>query len=122
MKCKTCKTQNNLSKDFTRPSGSIVYICSSCNTKRSKKYRGTPNGKVNSRKAVYKSIDKYRYKQNARVLVHTAIKNGELCKPNICENCLIKKEVFGHHENYLKPLDVVWLCRDCHILTHKTII
>ena len=34
-----------------------------------------------------------------------------------CRDCG-KLEVHGHHEDYNKPLDVVWLCQNCHNLLH----
>ena len=94
MNCLKCKGKNNLFKNNTTSSGKIQYLCRECNTERIRKYAKTNIGKLNRRKAVYKSIDKYRYKQNARMLVYQAIRRGELCKPNKCENCLKIKELF----------------------------
>ena len=37
----------------------------------------------------------------------------------ICLFCGDKFSVQGHHENYSKPLDVLWLCRSHHADLHK---
>ncbi|WP_197737298.1 hypothetical protein [Aquicella siphonis] len=46
------------------------------------------------------------------------IKNGLLI-PYPCEICG-KKEVEAHHEDYNKPYEVRWLCREHHRALHKT--
>ena len=30
-------------------------------------------------------------------------------------------KVIAHHEDYDKPLDVMWLCRSCHVKRHAEI-
>jgi hypothetical protein len=67
--------------------------------------------------AVYKSISKYQKRQNARAKVHRAIKSGKLLKPGECSNCKLGgRTIEAHHVDYKKPLDVVWLCRSCHVM------
>lgn len=46
-----------------------------------------------------------------------AVKNGDLVRQP-CERCGDPKSV-AHHEDYDKPLDVVWLCQPCHKERHK---
>lgn len=53
-----------------------------------------------------------RQKQNARQAVFHALKTGKLTRQP-CEGCG-SAEVTAHHEDYAKPLDVRWLCRQCH--------
>lgn len=47
-------------------------------------------------------------------------KREGLLKPKPCEVCGEPK-VDGHHEDYLKPLEVTWLCRKCHRRRHSVI-
>lgn len=57
-------------------------------------------------------------KFNAKWKVEVAIKKGVLRKPNKCQNCDIETKVQAHHEDYNKPLVVMWLCRECHNKIH----
>lgn len=49
--------------------------------------------------------------------VRQAIKVGKLI-PAPCEWCGAEK-VEAHHCDYNKPLDVMWLCKKCHVKWHK---
>jgi hypothetical protein len=51
-------------------------------------------------------------------IVRRAISNGTLIKQN-CEWCDTDKSIHGHHCDYAKPLDVMWLCAQCHRDWHK---
>jgi hypothetical protein len=50
----------------------------------------------------------------ARVLVYRAVKSGKIQKPQACYLCGKIGYIEGHHSDYAKPLDVEWLCQDCH--------
>lgn len=54
-------------------------------------------------------------KSRARWLVAQALKQGEIKKPKRCSECGKDRELASHHDDYAKPLSVLWLCRDCHI-------
>lgn len=54
----------------------------------------------------------------AHRLVAESVKRGMLIRPNTCEKCLCKCYPAGHHEDYSKPLEVIWLCRSCHKQHH----
>ena len=121
--CHVCKTDGNIDKKelmkSVRSNNRQYYICRKCNNEKSKKYRATKNGKINTRKAVYKSIKKNKEKQASRILLNMAINKG-IIKKGKCEKCgSINTE--GHHTNYLEPLNVKWLCRGCHADIHKNI-
>lgn len=55
-------------------------------------------------------------KRSAHNALWRAIKKGEL-QPQPCEVCGAA-EAEGHHEDYSKPLEVVWLCDAHHKARH----
>lgn len=58
---------------------------------------------------------KYPERRLANLLVYSEIQKGNLLKPNKCSNCKLEKQVEGHHNDYKKPLEVIWLCHSCHM-------
>lgn len=92
----------------------IYFKCRKCNTIASKKYRSTEAGKIKFREMQLKNKDKYRIKNNARVLMAYHLSVGHIVKPKKCSICNITKKLDGHHEDYSKPLEVIWMCRLCH--------
>ena len=54
----------------------------------------------------------------AHTLLGTAIRAGRISRPETCSSCG-ESRPHGHHENYDKPLDVIWLCPLCHKRRHK---
>lgn len=47
-----------------------------------------------------------------------AVRIGKVVKPSQCENCRRTVKVNAHHDDYTKPLDVRWLCHQCHSDEH----
>lgn len=62
--------------------------------------------------------EKYPQAYKAQNAMRYAIKAGKLINPDKCENCGSTFRVEGHHDDYLKPLDVRWLCSLCHKRHH----
>jgi len=56
-------------------------------------------------------------RNRAHLSVSRAIHNGSLLRLP-CIRCGEKKSV-AHHEDYDKPLEVMWLCQPCHKQRHK---
>jgi hypothetical protein len=68
---------------------------------------------------------KFSYMQHhAHAMVNLAISHGDLIPLEHCEQCgkTSKRQLDSHHEDYSKPLEVVWLCRSCHLQTHGTTV
>lgn len=62
-----------------------------------------------------------REKAKAWSAVGNAILLGDLEKPIYCELCgVFDVKIHAHHEDYSLPLDVIWLCHDCHMKIHST--
>lgn len=63
----------------------------------------------------------WREEDKRRSMCHSAvaraIRNGSLIR-SPCTKCGEEKSV-AHHEDYDKPLDVIWFCQSCHKDRHK---
>ncbi len=57
-----------------------------------------------------------KFKANTRTYLHSYVKRGTVVK-GACAVC--GDEAEAHHNDYTKPLEVVWLCREHHLLHHK---
>ena len=58
-------------------------------------------------------------KVKAHSIVNEAVRTGKLLKPSKCSCCNLEKKVQAHHEDYTKPLEIIWLCSACHSKLHK---
>ena len=66
-------------------------------------------------KAVRKWQRKNRQKVYANRKVQRGVRRGDILKPKHCQVCkMYKKRIEGHHEDYDKPLKVIWCCKACH--------
>ena len=62
-------------------------------------------------------VEKNKNKKIAEYTVTNAVRDGRLVKmPCIC--CGSTTRVHGHHEDYTKPLEVMWLCPKHHSILH----
>lgn len=78
--------------------------------------KGVVTTKASRRDLEYSYKNPHKYA--AHVAVAAAVIGAALC-PQPCEKCGNDVRVDGHHPDYSKPLDVVWLCRSCHAKEHK---
>jgi len=77
----------------------------------------------NNREKYKTMVAEYRRKfperEHAHNILKSAIRSGKILKPEYCEICGKKANLQGHHDDYNRPLDVFWLCGNCHSLLHK---
>ncbi len=58
-------------------------------------------------------------KKAAVIAVTAAVNGGRLVRPTECQVCgATSNRIHGHHDDYSKPLDVVWVCPLCHRRIH----
>lgn len=80
--------------------------CRSCQNEYARSYRYK-----------YKMLSiEQKTKANARSYANTYQRRGKI-DISLCVVCGSQAE--KHHEDYSKPLAIVWLCRTCHMNHHK---
>jgi hypothetical protein len=83
-------------------------------------YSKTPKGKQAKVKACRKWNESNKDKYIAHIAVNNAVRDGVLTKPQTCSKCGKGNcRIEGHHNDYSKPLEVLWLCNSCHKSLHK---
>lgn len=78
-------------------------------------YRSWVRGMVRDKRC----IECEKVAMTARKLVAKAKKVGALPSSMACEMCGSNQFVQAHHGDYLRPLDVVFLCSSCHCTVHR---
>ena len=130
-KCKTVKPFTEFYK-HTQTADGYLNKCKTCTKKdvgenrekhieRIREYdreRGKLSHRIKLRAEVTRA---WREEDIRRTKAHSAvakaIRDGNLVRQP-CIRCAEEKS-HAHHENYDKPLDVMWLCAICHKQRHK---
>ena len=88
------------------------------NRRNYRKRISTPSGRASE----WERARSYRdeEKRKARLIVQYALRSRRMTK-DPCSKCGSEIRVHGHHENYARPLDVIWLCAMCHGERHREI-
>jgi hypothetical protein len=72
--------------------------------KKSRRLRASRYGKKN------------RLQRNARRRVQWAVETGKIVRPDHCTKCGLVCKPEAHHPDHRKMLEVVWVCKECHII------
>lgn len=78
------------------------------------RYLATTDGMRKSSEAKSRWDAKNPVKKAAQTILGNAVRDGKIAKPGFCESCGKSGRIHGHHCDYSKPLDVMWLCPKCH--------
>lgn len=97
---------------------------------QNRRYRQTEGGRIAQRK--YKRSElgiatqaktgqrydaRHPQQKRAKNALNNAIRDGKIIKPDVCScGCGSGDHIEGHHADYRKPLEVVWLAMKCHLL------
>ena len=142
---KTCK-RCNATKPYTEfyahkmMEDGYLSFCKSCTRKRVRKHRAVhlediraydrERSQTPERKARYaaKNKTKQRHMGPLYLAAHNAViravKRGDIIRPDKCQRCETtndgssRRRIQAHHDDYSKPLDVMWLCPACHAQRH----
>ena len=133
-KCNTVKLLEDFYKHPNMPDGH-VNKCKECNKQdvtnnrlknidRIREYDRIRGKNPQRVKATTEITKAWRNEDKRRSYCHSvvarAIKNGELIRQP-CIRCGAEKSL-AHHDDYDKPLDVMWLCQPCHKQRHKELL
>jgi hypothetical protein len=91
--------------------------CRECTKTDSKSYARTPRGKLTHKKALRRQIEIHPEKKSATTTLGNAVRDGKITKMP-CAKCGDPRSE-AHHEDYSKPLDVIWLCKKHHWMVHE---
>lgn len=145
--CTRCKIEKDVRQFYAQASGKYGRTgeCKECRRLRNKIYKKENPEKVRIKDQAYSTRIRSQYSQScprdhvmmkersligfnvyARRKMHTlsnnlmnyAIRIGLLKRGETCEHCGSKEKIEGHHEDYHEPLDVIWLCFQCHTNHH----
>ena len=122
--CSSCY-EKKPAKDFYRSAINRDGLSGQCRACHVKKVNAS---RKNKRLLSYKQVAPHkkfwlqenRLKKKAHQDVSYAILTGKLVRQP-CERCGTAQHVVAHHEDYNKPLDVVWLCKHHHKERHLEI-
>jgi hypothetical protein len=130
-KCKAVKPLEEFYKHPKMPDGH-VNKCKECNkndvtenrNKNIERIRAYDRDRGLNPKRIQATVEinrAWRAEDSRRQVAHStvarAVRNGSLVRLP-CIRCGKEKSV-AHHEDYDKPLDVMWLCQPCHKQRHK---
>ena len=89
------------------------------NLASSRRYRKRHQAKRTARNREWEKRNPEKHR--AQRAVRRALDSGRFIRPAICLGCMTlavgsdgASQIQAHHEDYSKPLDVVWLCPRCH--------
>jgi len=133
-KCKTVKPLEEFYKHPSMPDGH-VNKCKECNkndvtanrNKNIERIRAYDRERAKNPERIQLNLEvnrAWRAEDKRRQVAHSAvaraIRNGSLVRVP-CVRCGEQKSL-AHHEDYEKPLDVMWLCQPCHKQRHKELL
>lgn len=91
-----------------------------CRRGQQERYYSNPDNKERARITHYIYRRSHRKEYRCQMIVLTAMRNGSLVRPSVCEQCGQARRLHAHHPDYNEPLRVVWLCPSCHGLLHSS--
>jgi hypothetical protein len=83
-----------------------------------KKWGKSPESKAKRKISHQRYIEKYPEKRAARVKLNDYKRTYAYLRGKKCTICGSEKSIQAHHPDYNHPLQVVFLCHDCHVKLH----
>lgn len=122
-RCKEChkeKVRENRAKksEYYRLYDKVRYQNDPKVKERHRRYAKSPEGRAALSRGRKNWIDRNPEKRAAHHAINNAVHSGKVIKPKCCELCGAEGRIEAHHDDYSRPLDVIWMCRSCHADDH----
>lgn len=114
-KCKECTKQDVKNNYRTRRDRYVQYEKERWPARKAKDQLRKQSPEYKAYKKRWRAEN--QHKQQAHTAVARALRDGALVRKP-CQHCSDPRSK-AHHPDYDKPLDVVWLCDDCHRTEHS---
>jgi hypothetical protein len=141
-RCSSCKQEKDQSEFYTdkKAKDGLKSQCKKCHSLCSVRTRDIDKHRESNknwmRRSKYYTREEVREREllrcrvknrswhaKARNLANRAVDLGFLVRPDVCSVCGAEGvKTHAHHDDYSKPLDVRWVCIDCHGKLHRKII
>jgi hypothetical protein len=137
-KCGVTKPATDFPRHSRRPDDRTFWRCKRCKVEAEKKRRRERPELGARRRAQERKYRAERYargvrqkrqrrQRNYRTKQHRANCAAQKLarrfgKPTTCADCgksFEPKQIHGHHEDYDKPKEVIWICYKCHGIRHR---
>lgn len=133
--CILCGLEKPLTDYYKHPMTANGHLgrCKECHKLENKKNRAAKvkekrrydreRGKMPHRKQAAYAKNKRKRRSTtgysaAHKAVAQAVAKGAMVKPDHCQVCLIDCSPQAHHDDYSRPLEVLWVCPPCHAQRH----
>lgn len=125
-RCKPChrakvKENRDAKADYYRAYDAMRFQKDPRVRERHRRYQSTDKGKASLRQSRLKWLEANQDKRAAHIILGNAVRDGRKIKPETCQICNAGGRIHGHHDDYTKPLDVIWCCPKCHEAIHRKI-
>ncbi len=141
-RCLRCKTNKNLNAFYGHQGmkDGHLNICKECTKTRVKKHRNLNLDKIQAydrfrrrmenltseqldkkrnRLVKNRSDSQRRYRKKHPEKAKALNKSQRIKRPSECSCCGKKGKVEGHHEDYSRPMELTFLCNQCHNFIHR---
>lgn len=117
-RCWMCKRNLSVKKfNYDRSSfDGLANQCRECAKEYKQYHYEQYYGELYNRQIEYRQIHPER--RNAFAAVYEATSKGVLIRPDVCSKCGKSGYIVAHHDDYDRPLDIVWLCLSCDRQLH----
>lgn len=136
--CKGCSMPKSIEDFYDNGKPSRATLCKPCHVAKGRRWKAENADRANqlARRGYWKNRERIvlrsrgpakkpvktesrRIQRAAQAAVYYAVKTGRLMRPSACPECRRDDvPIQGHHADYSKKLEVVWLCKWCHDAEH----